>query len=121
VCVESRCSLDAQPLHYGEAGPVRQRKILVWKQLPNRPCNFQIRSVDSNDCSNPAPQPIPEALCCPPTQTMVQQQPGLQEDVIRGYQRLARGEDLPGPIIPAVAGICGGVPDGSVNKQAHPV
>jgi hypothetical protein len=52
-------------------------------------------------------------------QSVVEQGPGLNQDVVRGNERLAGLKDGLCSNVAAIRGIRGGVPDGRINEEAH--
>ena len=86
VFVQRSDVLDTKSAHDGKAGAIDDREILVSPGKPDFPGNFQIGRTDSFDHRDPASQAIPEALCCIARNSVMQQRPGFNQDMIRGHQ-----------------------------------
>lgn len=92
--VEGGHGLDADPLHHRESGSVDDGEVPVRDGLADGSRAFQTRRRDRLDGRRSAAQTTPEALRDVAPEPVPEKQPGLEEDVIRGHQRIPRHEDI---------------------------
>ena len=98
-----------------------REEILVGKALTDRPRGFEVRARRLLDGRDPATQPLPEGFRRVGRDEVVDETPGLDQDVIaRDQGFVGRQEPLRGTVLP-VAAIGSGIPGGSVHEYAQGV
>lgn len=119
VLVQRRYAQDAKSLHDREARPVDDREILVGEALPDRESNLEVGRRDRLDGGGAAPDGLPIPLGRVPTQTVREQEPGLDEDVVARQEPLAAREDALCAAVAAVAAVGRRVEDRAVDEQGQ--
>jgi hypothetical protein len=116
VIVEGCDIVNAESAHHGEAGAINDGEILVTPGVPDFPGNLKICQTDSLHDRPPSSQAIPKSLRGVALNSVMEQRPGLYQNVIRSDQLPPGLEDSFGPSIAAIGRICRDVPDRCVKE-----
>jgi hypothetical protein len=117
VLVERGGAMHAEPLHDGEARAVDDREVLIRKRLACREGRFEIGGGDELDGGSAASQGSPEVLSRSETETVREQEPRFDDDVVAGDEPLTRTEDLLRTGIAPVSPVGCGVEDRGVDEE----
>src|SRR5208283_2598973 len=94
-------------------------KVLIAPCYADLPGAFEIRSADDLNGSHASAHDFPESLGCTAMDMMMQQCPGLDQNMVGGDQRLAASENYLGPCVASIGRVRGGVPDGGIDEETH--
>ena len=94
IVVERGHSVNSEPLHHRKARPIHDREVLIAKALTNRPRDLEIRGAHRFDGRDTRLQSLPESLGSPFSETVPEENPGLDEHVVRRDPLLRSTEDL---------------------------
>lgn len=121
VGVEASRSPNPQPPHYGEAGSIDEREVLVAEGLADRPRRFQVRRTHRLDHCDAPTESVPKPLSRMTMDTMAEQEPSLDEYVIRSDEIFAGTENLSRPLMAAIPAISSRIPRGAIDEDAQPL
>lgn len=121
MLVEGRRPQDSEPLHDGEARSVDDREVLVAEALADGEGDLEVCESHRLDRCGAAPDRVPVLLRRTPSQTVREQEPRLDKDVVARYEPLAGGEDLLGAGVARISAVSGCVEDRAVDEERQRV
>jgi hypothetical protein len=74
--------MKPETFHDGKAGAVDHGKVLVRERLPDGPCTFEVGCRYRFDRCYAPPEALPETLRRLTVNTVAQQEPALDKDVV---------------------------------------
>ncbi len=93
--IVQRCgSIDAQAVHDREAGAIDDREILVAPGSSHQPCRLQISQRDWFDQCYSTSESVPESLGSIALNSVSEQGPGFNQNMIGGEECFARAENF---------------------------
>lgn len=119
IVVERSNSFEAEALEHDEARTVDDREVLIRESLADGPRTLEVGGRDGLECGSTVLQSKPEAFRSVASETVTEQEPGLNEDMIRRDEGVACRQNLLRALIAGIATIRRGVPDRGVDEEAH--
>ncbi len=102
-----------------EARAVNDREALVAEVQPDVPGSLEIGHSEWFDSRRTGAEPVPESLRDSRAQSRLQQQPGLDQHVISGDERLSGAQDGHHALMLAIATVRTGIEGRTVDEQRH--
>jgi hypothetical protein len=94
VLVERSCAKNAESLHHREARAVHDREVLIAEVRSDPACDLEVRGDDRLDRGRAASERVPESLRRGATETVSDQKPRLDEDVVACDEPLSGAGDV---------------------------